>query len=119
MSAYARVLFSSLLLFATTALAAAGYPSVLEQEIPLYPQAQLDSASEYPQGASVVINTASPVEQAARYYHDQLTEKGWEQTAAIAIGNAHALEFSRQRSSIAISIVPTPAGTTISLSLNH
>lgn len=121
MSAYlrTRVLLPSLLLFATTTLAAAGYPSVLAQEIPLYPHAQLDSASEHASGASAVINTTSPVDHASRYYRDQLAGKGWRQTADVSIGTARALEFSRNQSSIAISIMPTSAGTTIAVTLNR
>lgn len=114
-----RVLLPTLLLFATTTLAAAGYPSVLAREVPLYPHAQLDSASENTSGASAVINTTSPVDHATRYYRDQLAGKGWRQTAELTIGTARALEFSRDKSSISISIMPTSAGTTIAVSLSR
>ncbi|MEW6648239.1 MAG: hypothetical protein AB1450_13650 [Pseudomonadota bacterium] len=114
-----RVLLPALLLLATTTLAAAGYPSALAREVPLYPHAQLDSASENANGASAVINTTSTVDYAARYYRDQLAGKGWRQTAELAIGTARALEFSRDKSNISISIMPTSAGTTIAVSFNR
>ncbi|GAB4301718.1 MAG: hypothetical protein Kow0096_22830 [Thiohalomonadaceae bacterium] len=114
-----RVLLPILLLFASTTLAAAGYPSVLAREVPLYPHAQLDSASEHARGASAVINTTSPVDHAVRYYRDQLAGKGWRQTAELTLGTARALEFSRDQSSLSISILPTSAGTTIAVSLNR
>lgn len=119
MSAYLRVLLSSLLLLASTTLAAASYPGDLAREIPPYPQSKLDSASEDAHGASAVMNTNSPVEQAARYYRDTLTGKGWKVTADAAIGSARALEFRRNQHSISVSIMPTSAGTTIALTLTR
>lgn len=114
-----RVLLFCLLLSAATTLSAAGYPAALAQEVAPYPQAKLDSASEDARSASAVLNTKGTVEQAARYYRDQLAGQGWKQTADATIGNARALEFSRDKSSIAISIMPTSAGTTIAVTLSR
>jgi len=114
-----RTLLFLLLLSSVSTLSAAGYPAALAREIPAYPQAQLDSASEDSRGASAILNAKGSVEQAARYYQDKLAGQGWKQTADAAIGNARALEFSRDKSSIAISIMPTSAGTTIALTLSR
>lgn len=114
-----RALLFCLLLSAATTLTAAGYPTALAHEVPPYPQAKLDSANEDARGASAILNVNGTVEQAARYYRDKLSGKGWKQTADAAIGSARALEFSRDKSSIAISIMPTSAGTTIAVTLNR
>ncbi|PKM44620.1 MAG: hypothetical protein CVV05_08655 [Gammaproteobacteria bacterium HGW-Gammaproteobacteria-1] len=113
------LLLSALMLFTANCFAATAYPSDLAREVPLFPQAQLDSASQDAQGANAVLNTTSPLEQAIRFYSEKLTGKGWKQTADIAMGAARALEFKRGKSSISISIVPTSAGTTIALTLNR
>ncbi|GEM_PF-1905706 len=114
-----RVLLFCLLLSAATTLTAAGYPAALAHEVPPYPQAKLDSASENARSASVVLNAHDTTDQAVRYYRDKLAGQGWKQTADAAVGTARALEFSRDNSSIAISIMPTSAGTTIALTLSR
>ncbi len=118
MPSYPRILLSALLLLTATCYAA-DYPTALSSEVPLYPQAQLDSASQDASGANAVLNTTTTLEQVIRFYSDKLAGKGWKQTADIAMGAARALEFKRDKSSISISIVPTSAGTTIALTLNR
>jgi hypothetical protein len=108
-----------LLLSLVSPLAAAGYPAALEREVPPLPQAQLDSAAEYGEGASAVLNVRGSVDQAAEYYRGQLAGKGWNTTADVTIGNARALEFSRDQSTITVSIMPTSAGTTVAVTLSR
>lgn len=116
---FTHALLFLLLLGSASTLLGAGYPAALAREIPAYPQAQLDSASEDNRGASAILNAQDSVDQAARYYQDKLTGAGWKQIADAAIGSARAMEFSRNKSNIAISIMPTSAGTTIAVSLSH
>lgn len=112
------VTFTLFLLPASGMAMAANYPAALAREVAQYPQAELDYVNEAPDTATAVFNAAVTAEQVVSYYRGVLAGRGWRETAQLTIGDAHALEFSRDGEVISINIVTTGGGTTVALTLN-
>ncbi|MGE0668890.1 MAG: hypothetical protein AB7O49_20225 [Sphingomonadales bacterium] len=90
-------------------------PDGFPDDVAVYPDLKIVSASSMPQGYMVHGQTTDAIDKVAGFYADKMTSDGWEKESEMTAQGMRTMSFKKEGRNAAVNVFSGDEGTTVQL----